>query len=65
MLYIHTYGFEKSFFTSNCQLILRDEIIDIFKTENILYFNYGSQWEKDRSFYENMPKIIVFDCCRG
>ena len=43
VLYIHTYGFEKSFFTSNCQLILRDEIIDIFKTENILYFNYGSQ----------------------
>ena len=65
VLYIHTHGFENSFLTSNCQLILHNEIIDMFKTENILHFNDGSQWKKDYLVYESMPKIIVFDCCRG
>ena len=64
VLYIHTHGFENSFLTSNCELIVRNEIVDLFKTENILDLN-GSQWKKDDSFYENMPKIIVFDCCRS
>ena len=66
VLYIHTHGFENSFLTSNCQLILRNEIIDMFKTENILHLINGTQWKKeDNSFYENMPKIIIFDCCRS
>ena len=60
VLYIHTHGYENSFLTSNCRMILRDEIIDMFKTENIVDSN-----EKNYSFYENMPKIIIFDCCRG
>ena len=65
VLYIHTHGFENSFLTSNCQLILFNEIVDMFKTDNILHLNDGIQWEKDDLFYKNMPKIIIFDCCRG
>ena len=65
VLYIHTHGYENSFLTSKCELIVRNEIIDIFKTENINDLNNGNKWKKDSSFYKIMPKIIIFDCCRG
>ena len=65
VLYIHTHGFENCFLTSNCQLIFRHQIIEMFKTENILHLNDDGKWKKDDSFYKIMPKIIVFDCCRG
>ena len=63
ILYIHTHGFENSFLTSNYKFILRNEIIDLFKTENIKKLN-GSQRKKECD-YNRMPKIIYFDCCRG
>lgn len=65
VLYIHTHGYENSFLTSNCQLVLRNEIIDLLKTKNILHLNDENEWEKDDFDYKIMPKIIYFDCCRG
>ena len=62
VLYIHTHGFENSFLTSNRQLILRNEIIDMFKTEHIM--NLNDNWAK-RDLFCKMAKIIFFDCCRG
>ena len=59
MLYIHTRVFGKSFLTSNCQLILRNEIIDMFKIENIIDSNGKSQWKKDYSFYENVREKLM------
>ena len=65
VLYIHTHGYEHSFVTSNCELIVRNEIVDLFKIKNILNLNDRSQWEKDDFDYKLMPKIIYFDCCRS
>ena len=58
VLYIHTHGCANTFLTSNRKLILRNEIIDMFKTENIVDLNKenNEEWRKGRNSYKKNAK---------
>ena len=58
VLYIYPHGYENSFLTSNCQLIWS-------KLKIFYIWMIKVNGKKDDSFYKNMPKTIIFDCCGG
>ena len=66
VLYIHSHGFENSFMTSDFNLMIKDDLIRMFRTDFILKLNdVHENDEETKKIFDEKMKIIIFDCFKG
>ena len=49
----------------DCEMINRDQIIRMLRTDHLLKLNYDVHFEEIKEVFNDRVKIIIFDCCRG